>query len=43
MRKTMPAIFFGYGNPTNALQRNAWTDGWSAIGKQIPKPEPGFA
>lgn len=35
----MPAIFLGHGNPMNTLERNAWTDGWSAIGKEIPKPE----
>ena len=39
MRKTMPAIFLGHGNPMNTLERNVWTDGWSAIGKEIPKPE----
>src|SRR5512147_1176304 len=39
MLKLMPAIFFGYGNPMNALQRNAWTDGWFGIGKQIPRPK----
>lgn len=34
----MPAIFFGHGNPLNALARNAYTEGWSAIGKAIPRP-----
>jgi 4,5-DOPA dioxygenase extradiol len=34
----LPALFFGHGNPLNALERNAWTDGWSAIGKEIPRP-----
>ncbi|HEX7317456.1 MAG TPA: class III extradiol ring-cleavage dioxygenase [Pyrinomonadaceae bacterium] len=34
----MPAIFFGHGNPLNALARNAWTDGWAAIGKDVPRP-----
>jgi 4,5-DOPA dioxygenase extradiol len=34
----MPAIFFGHGNPMNALQANAWTEGWRAIGDSIPKP-----
>jgi 4,5-DOPA dioxygenase extradiol len=38
MAKPMPAIFFGHGNPMNALMRNAWTDGWAAIGKEIPRP-----
>src|ERR1051326_4956582 len=39
MAKQMPAIFFGHGNPMNALQSNAWTKAWSAIGKGIPKPK----
>jgi 4,5-DOPA dioxygenase extradiol len=34
----MPAIFFGHGNPMNALQTNAWTEGWSAIGRSVPRP-----
>jgi 4,5-DOPA dioxygenase extradiol len=34
----MPAIFFGHGNPMNALIRNNWTEQWSAIGKSIPRP-----
>jgi 4,5-DOPA dioxygenase extradiol len=39
MSETMPAIFFGHGNPMNALARNAWTDAWAAIGASIPKPK----
>lgn len=35
----MPAIFFGHGNPMNALQTNAWTNGWSHIGRTIPRPK----
>jgi len=35
----MPAIFFGHGNPMNALQANAWTKGWATIGNSIPKPK----
>jgi 4,5-DOPA dioxygenase extradiol len=35
----MPAIFFGHGNPMNALQNNAWTEGWNAIGRAMPKPK----
>lgn len=34
-----PAIFFGHGNPMNAIQRNAWTDAWSAIGVSVGKPD----
>src|ERR1700704_2953871 len=39
MTKPMPAIFFGHGNPLNALARNAYTEGWSAIGESIPRPK----
>lgn len=36
--KPTPAIFFGHGNPMNALASNAWTNGWAAIGKEVPRP-----
>jgi len=39
MNNRMPAIFFGHGNPLNALQDNAWTEGWAAVGRDIPRPE----
>ena len=35
----MPAIFFGHGNPLNALQRNDYTSGWASIGQAIPRPK----
>ena len=35
----MPAIFFGHGNPMNALSKNRYTDGWSSVGKSIPRPK----
>ena len=38
MAQTMPAIFFGHGNPMNALLRNEWTEGWAAIGKSLVRP-----
>ncbi|HYV09586.1 MAG TPA: 4,5-DOPA dioxygenase extradiol [Pyrinomonadaceae bacterium] len=38
MATTMPAIFFGHGNPMNALAKNDWTEAWAAIGKTIPTP-----
>jgi 4,5-DOPA dioxygenase extradiol len=34
----MPAIFFGHGNPLNALQTNSWTEGWSKLGREMPRP-----
>ena len=36
--ETMPAIFFGHGNPMNAIQQNDWTAAWSNIGKEVPRP-----
>ena len=38
MSQRMPAIFFGHGNPMNAIGSNAWTQAWSAIGKSLPRP-----
>jgi 4,5-DOPA dioxygenase extradiol len=34
----MPALFFGHGNPMNALQTNAWTEGWRVLGETMPRP-----
>ena len=34
----MPVIFFGHGNPMNALERNTYTKAWTKIGKSIPRP-----
>ena len=39
MTKPMPAIFFGHGNPMNALLNNDYTKGWAAIGTKIPPPK----
>jgi 4,5-DOPA dioxygenase extradiol len=39
MTDLMPAIFFGHGNPMNALSKNVYTDGWISIGKSIPRPK----
>jgi 4,5-DOPA dioxygenase extradiol len=39
MSTTMPAVFFGHVNPMNALARNAWTEGWAAVGASIPRPK----
>src|SRR6202162_2291474 len=37
MTKPMPAIFFGHGNPLNALLRNQYTEAWSNIGNSLPQ------
>jgi 4,5-DOPA dioxygenase extradiol len=34
----MPAIFFGHGNPMNALADNEWSRGWAQIGRTLPRP-----
>jgi 4,5-DOPA dioxygenase extradiol len=39
MAKPMPAVFFGHGNPMNALDRNEYTEGWARIGSQLPRPK----
>ena len=35
----MPAIFFGHGNPMNAVEDNAYTRAWREIGRALPKPK----
>lgn len=39
MSSRLPTIFFGHGNPLNAIQRNAYTEGWVGIGQAIEKPK----
>lgn len=39
MSNRMPAIFFGHGNPMNALSDNAYTRAWASIGNSMPRPE----
>jgi 4,5-DOPA dioxygenase extradiol len=34
----MPAIFFGHGNPMNALLHNSYTERWAQIGDTFPRP-----
>jgi 4,5-DOPA dioxygenase extradiol len=38
MSAVMPSVFFGHGNPLNALQQNAYTAAWTALGKALPRP-----
>ena len=39
MAKLMPAIFFGHGNPMNAISSNAYTEAWRRIGEQTARPK----
>lgn len=39
MDKRMPAIFFGHGNPMNAITQNGYTEGWAELGRSIPRPK----
>jgi len=39
MSEILPAIFFGHGNPMNALLHNRYTEAWDMIGKQTLKPK----
>jgi 4,5-DOPA dioxygenase extradiol len=34
----LPAVFLGHGNPMNALARNKYTEAWSRLGKELPRP-----
>ena len=36
---SLPALFFGHGNPMNAISQNAWTAGWAEIGRTSPRPK----
>ena len=38
MAEILPAIFFGHGNPMNAVLNNDYTNAWSGIGRAIPRP-----
>lgn len=39
MQNSMPAIFFGHGNPLNALATNDYTNAWRTIGRSIRQPK----
>jgi 4,5-DOPA dioxygenase extradiol len=39
MANLMPAIFFGHGNPMNAIGRNGYTAAWQRIGQGTPRPK----
>src|ERR1035438_9247269 len=35
----MPVIFFGHGNPMNAISQNVYTEAWARIGQELPRPK----
>jgi 4,5-DOPA dioxygenase extradiol len=35
----LPAVFFGHGNPMNAISENDYTRGWRRFGEQNPSPK----
>jgi aromatic ring-opening dioxygenase catalytic subunit (LigB family) len=39
MAKMQPAIFFGHGNPMNAITGNSCTEAWRSIGQETARPE----
>jgi 4,5-DOPA dioxygenase extradiol len=39
MAEILPAIFFGHGNPMNAVSNNSYTEGWRRIGAETPRPK----
>src|SRR5947199_10759281 len=39
MLELMPTLFFGHGNPMNALSTNTYTEAWSDIGRNLPRPK----
>lgn len=36
---TLPAIFFGHGNPMNAVLDNSYTEAWRRFGRESPPPK----
>lgn len=38
-KKPLPALFCGHGNPMNALNDNAYTNGWATLGAELARPK----
>ncbi|MFN2606653.1 MAG: 4,5-DOPA dioxygenase extradiol, partial [Acidimicrobiales bacterium] len=38
MSEPTPAVFFGHGNPMNALEHNRYTEAWRAFGAAVARP-----
>ena len=39
MAGVLPAIFFGHGNPLNAVLENRYTAAWRQIGTEVSRPK----
>ena len=39
MANMLPAVFFGHGNPMNAVAHNGYTETWRRMGEELPKPK----
>jgi 4,5-DOPA dioxygenase extradiol len=39
MGSVMPAVFFGHGNPMNAIEKNEYTEAWRQFGENMPRPK----
>ena len=39
MANMLPAVFFGHGNPMNAVMHNSYTDTWRRMGEEMPGPK----
>ena len=39
MTTVLPAIFFGHGNPMNAVTANGYTEAWRRMGAETPRPK----
>lgn len=39
MAVIMPSIFFGHGNPMNAVSSNGYTEMWRRMGQDLPRPK----
>lgn len=35
----MPVLFVGHGSPMNAIEDNAFSRGWAAVGRGLPRPQ----
>ena len=35
----LPVVFFGHGNPMNAVMHNSYTETWRRMGKEIAPPK----